>query len=132
MLLFMSWLWSLGSSLNKFIPSELRPNVSPFKYALVYSFSYIFVSQIYIVNLTIGYSSHEMLQIYVTFHLFAICCFFYVLFFIAKNIAIYEQKSYVGFSNLSSYFFLLWIFPLGIWYLQPRINRIYKKVKIST
>jgi hypothetical protein len=31
----------------------------------------------------------------------------------------------VSFYDFSGPFFLLWFFPIGIWIIQPRINRLF-------
>lgn len=47
---------------------------------------------------------------------------YYLLNFIAKTIATINKKKVVKFSDYSNYFFLLLVFPIGIWWLHPKIK----------
>jgi hypothetical protein len=65
------------------------------------------------------------------FHLFAMYCILYPLYFISKNLVMAELGKPVTFSGYATAFFLIWFFPIGIWFIQPRINSLYKKSLIS-
>ena len=58
-------------------------------------------------------------------HFFALYCLFYLWQFVAKNLAIAEKGKEVEFPQYMWLFLLLWFFPIGIWFLQPRINQLY-------
>ena len=51
-------------------------------------------------------------------------CLFYLIWFIAKSIATIENGRIVGFDIYSGNFFLLWFFPIGIWWMHPKIRKI--------
>jgi hypothetical protein len=51
---------------------------------------------------------------------------FYSLYFIAKELKSVELQKPVTFSDFAGEFFLLWFFPIGIWIIQPRINKIFE------
>ena len=58
-------------------------------------------------------------------HLYAMFGLFYGIYFISRALSIAEDKGskvddYIG------YFFLLWFFPIGIWFIQPKINILHK------
>jgi len=53
-------------------------------------------------------------------------CIFYSLYFIAKELKSVELQKPVTFSDFAGEFFLLWFFPIGIWIIQPRINKIFE------
>jgi hypothetical protein len=36
-----------------------------------------------------------------------------------------------GFMIFSSTFFLLFIFPLGVWIIQPSVNQLFHKLAVS-
>lgn len=57
-------------------------------------------------------------------HLFAIFCFFHTIYFAAKTIRSAELQRNATFSDFAGDFFLIWLFPIGIWFIQPRINKL--------
>ena len=62
--------------------------------------------------------------IIVPVHLFAMFCIFYSLYFVAKTFKTVELQRTVTFSDFAGEFFLLWFYPIGIWIIQPKINRM--------
>jgi hypothetical protein len=50
---------------------------------------------------------------------------FYILYFVAKTMKSVEMQKTVTFNDYAGEFFLIWFFPIGIWFLQPRINKIF-------
>jgi hypothetical protein len=67
----------------------------------------------------------------VPLHLFSMFCIFYCLYFNAKALKIVEWQRPVTFSDFAGEFFLIWFFPIGIWIIQPRINRLFKNTNDS-
>jgi hypothetical protein len=58
-------------------------------------------------------------------HGFATFCLFYVLYFVSKSLVLAEKAAPVEFPNYIGTLFLIWFFPIGVWFTQPRINRLY-------
>jgi len=63
--------------------------------------------------------------IIVPLHVFAMYCMFYTIWFIAKCIATIENNKVVEFDNYAGNFFLLWFFPIGIWWIHPKVRKIF-------
>jgi len=42
--------------------------------------------------------------------------------FSAKTIKLAELQRSVTFSDFAGEFFLIWFFPIGIWFVQPKVN----------
>jgi len=57
---------------------------------------------------------------------FFIIAFFYTIYQNAKLIKTLELKRTVSFSDFAFIFFCFCIFPLGIWLIQSKINRIFE------
>lgn len=51
-------------------------------------------------------------------------CYIFILNFVAKSIATVELQKTVSFEQYASYFFCLFFFPVGIWFLNPRIKAL--------
>lgn len=60
-------------------------------------------------------------------HLFSMFCLFYCLYFVAKTIKTAEWKRKVTFGNFAGEFFMVGFFPVGVWILQPRINKMFRE-----
>jgi len=57
-------------------------------------------------------------------HLIAFCSNVYCIYFLAKLLVMVEKKSKVRFNDYIGTFFAAYVLLIGIWYLQPRINRV--------
>jgi bacteriorhodopsin len=68
-----------------------------------------------------------MVLIFFLIHLFSMFCIFYVLYFAAKTFKTVELQREVRFSEFAGEFFMLWIFPIGVWILQPKINKMVEE-----
>jgi hypothetical protein len=52
--------------------------------------------------------------------------FVFILKFIARSIVTLEQRKPVGFDQYAGYFFGLFFFPIGIWWVNPKIKALLK------
>ncbi|AEA44494.1 hypothetical protein [Fluviicola taffensis] len=57
-------------------------------------------------------------------HMFSMFCIMHTLFFVAKTIKIAEHQKNLPFWKFIGEFFLIWFFPVGVWFIQPRINKL--------
>ncbi len=70
----------------------------------------------------------ELLRIMIpvmVMQLIAMAGFVYMFIFIGKALKSVETKTEAHGDSYIGEFFLLWFWPIGIWLLQPRINRIF-------
>lgn len=65
-------------------------------------------------------------------HVSAMLSIFYAMIFAAKTIKSAELNKEATLSDYLGDFFLIWFYPLGIWILQPRIQKLLKKEKYTT
>lgn len=114
------WFWSLGSFFSSIVHPELRMKLGFFRVALAYPpFYFVFFIA------TFQDFSPGFLGLILPLHLFATVCMFYLLYFVAKSLVLAETSKPASFSDYAGPFFLLWFFPVGIWIVQPRVNRLY-------
>ena len=130
--LFFGWFYSLGTNFHKKLPNSVNMNLNRFKLFLIIPMIYIFILSIYQVGMISKISENEqpnmgIFGIIIPIHLFSMFCIFYCLYFIAKEFKSVEWQKPVTFSDFAGEFFLLWFFPIGIWILQPRINKIFER-----
>ena len=65
------------------------------------------------------------------FHLFSIFSSFYSFYIEAKLLKTVEIQQKAKINNYIREFILFWIFIIGIWFIQPRINRIFEQENVT-
>ncbi|WP_170265045.1 hypothetical protein [Salibacter halophilus] len=138
------WYWSVAKGINSKLPEEARMKFTRFRF-------FFFFPLIYIILLTLTISISTSLfgttptfpgpqspdtflpllflgiGVFFLIHLFAVFCTFYVIYFIAKSIKSAELQRKVTSSDYIGEFFLIWFFPIGVWFIQPMINEIVSR-----
>lgn len=128
------WLWSIGMGFQNKIPVNVKLKVKrfklfffiPFLYILILIsvFSFVLLNAISLnPNPNLGLIALLFAVIF-PLHLFSIFCIFYTFYFIAKTIKTVELQRDVVFADFMGEFFMLWFYPVGIWILQPKINKL--------
>jgi len=118
---YVTWQWSLGSFLSRITHPVLSMKTGFFHFALFYPPIYV---PFFFAALLAADTRLSILII--PFHLFAMFCLFYDIYFLLKSLALAETSRPVSFYDYAGPFFLLWFFPFGIWMIQPRVNRLYE------
>ena len=132
-LIFFGWFWSIAIGLQKNIPKEIKMKVKKFKVLFFISFFYILFLMFYIDGLFSGMVSNGfsnsgwIVAIILPLHLLSMFCIFYSMYFVAKTIKTAELQRKTGFGDFAGEFFLLWFYFIGIWFIQPKVNKLYGK-----
>ena len=129
-LLFYSWFYSVGSSLNKKLPPNTPMPIKWFRISISIPILYfLLLSLLIILESTTAFSTgkrnSDALPLILPLHFLTSICTFFCNYFISKSLRIIELKRSVTFSDYAGEFFLIWFFPIGIWVIQPRINKIF-------
>jgi len=130
---FFCWIWSISVGLQKYIKAENRLKTNLFKV-------FFFIPLIYILFFVLTFSTGFfpgfldgeqfvsnvgfILAIMVPLHLFSMFCMFFLIYFSARTLRTAELDRTAGVNDYIGEFFLFWFFPIGIWFIQPRINNI--------
>lgn len=127
-----SWLWSVGVFLSKKLPIDAPMPSGLFKGAIIIPTLYILFICWFVANLMWGDEMSELfleenLTVILIAHFTSIACFFYIFHFNAKALKSVELQRPALLGDYISEFFLFWFFPVGIWFLQPRINKLLEK-----
>jgi hypothetical protein len=128
--LFFSWFYALGTNLFKKLPDTVKMNLINFKIFLFFPVVYMLFLMVFIVGMfskmvSGGQPNPGIFALMIPLHLFSMFCLFYCLYFNAKALKTVELQRPVTFSDCAGEFFLIWFFPIGIWIIQPRINRLF-------
>jgi hypothetical protein len=123
-----AWLWSIGEMLGSATPSALRMNVSFFRFAVALLPIYFPIFAVFFAGLNMRLSASLVLAssaVIVLLHFWAMFCQIYSWYFVSKSLVLAERLRPVRFSEYQAPLLGLWLFPVGIWFIQPRINRLY-------
>ena len=109
------WIWSIGTRLHRKQFSKNNVGLYLFKISILFPFIYLF----YVLYrmITIG-------DINMPLHFLAMLSSLYATVFAAKTLKSAELNKNATVSDYLGEFFLIWFFPIGIWVLQPRIQKI--------
>jgi len=121
LVLFLGWLWAMGSFLSSIVIPKLRLDTELFLVSLIYPPLYIFA----FFAVIFGNVKSPLIVLILPFHLFAMFCIFYWIYFVSKSLVLAETGRPASFYDYAGPFFLIWFFPIGIWFTQLRINRLY-------
>jgi len=130
MTVFFGWFYSVGTNLHNKLPESVKMNITLFKTFLFLPVAYIcfFVSVILTTMFdgSNGGLNPTYFGIIIPLHFFMMFCMFYLLYFISSTLKAVELGRQVSFNDYAGEFFLIWFFPIGIWFIQPRINELFR------
>ena len=137
----LGWQWAIVNNLHEKLPADVKV---PFKRIKIF-----YVIQVtYLITLVIGVSLflYMMIQafevnpgrhdpeppvtllmlplLFIPLHLFVIFCQFHNMFFAAKIMKSAELQKPTKFDDFAAEFFLIWFNFIGVWILQPRLNKM--------
>jgi hypothetical protein len=120
------WTWAAGIILNNRLPEELKLNTVFFKICFFYPIVYLPLLGLFIyTQLHAGIETFSFtFLLIIPFHLFTIFCSFYCMYFVARVIKTTEYQRYTTVSDYIAEFFMIWFYFVGIWFLQPKINKM--------
>ena len=123
-----SWVWSVAIGLQKYVPSEVKLKVNRFKVFFMIPLVYILLIVITVLFAVFSEDFNPMIFLAVVpLHLFSIFCMFHNIYFVAKTLRTVELQRQIRSDNYIGELFLVWFLPIGIWFIQPRINRIVEE-----
>jgi hypothetical protein len=131
---FFGWIWSIGTGLQSKVPADAKMNVNRFRLFFFIPLVYLVLFLLFIAFGTQGLieSGQEpdpgrialIIGIILPIHFFVVFCMFYCLYFVSKTYKTVELQREVSFSDFAGEFFLFWFYPIGVWILQPKINKM--------
>ncbi|HSI74870.1 MAG TPA: hypothetical protein VK957_03200 [Lunatimonas sp.] len=133
-LAYFLWLWSVGTLLNKHIRKELKTKSSYFYISVVISYFIFFFLLVFNLlewtemkedadNLTLKYI---LMFIPLFIGIFA---WLYALNFVSKTLVRAEREAHVKSADYFGEYVMVLLFPIGIWIIQPRLNRIIEEIE---
>lgn len=128
------WLWSVAIGLQNKIPENVTMKVRKFK--ILFFIPLLYLSGI-MVYFFFAFGSFFQIDpmpnpqlilgvfaIILPLHLFSMFCIFYIIYFVSKTLKTVELQREVKFGDFVGEFFMVWFFPIGIWIIQPKVNKM--------
>lgn len=123
------WFWSIYFGLQSKRPSQIKFKKKNFK---IFFFIFLIHTTIFYLSFhnLLGVPSYFELTktskifILLPLHLFSAFCILYIFYQTAKVFKTVELQREVRFSDFSNDFYLFLVPPIGIWIIQPKINKM--------
>ncbi|MDJ0776949.1 MAG: hypothetical protein QNJ85_03730 [Gammaproteobacteria bacterium] len=124
-----AWIFSIGAWSNAQLPPERRRGLLLFSAGLVLPIVYVLLYIILILPVIESGTPPDQPPLWIfPMHMLSMAGYFYGLWFAAKQFKSLLVSEDADFLIFSSMFFLLFIFPLGVWIIQPNVNQLYAKL----
>ncbi|GAB3575364.1 hypothetical protein GCM10027578_39440 [Spirosoma luteolum] len=125
---YLGWLYTIGIALQRKLPTGVTMHTFRFNCAVGYVclavVAMLFSMQLGTNDPSGSTSSYAGLIIISV--LLVMVCLFYILSFVARSLTAVERQKPVTFYEYAGAFFLVWFYPIGIWFVQPKINALFK------
>lgn len=136
-----AWYWSAGVGLQSKVPEHVRLDVKMFKTfsllslfgisAFVIFFIYFFNNFMFAFPKPGERPNFDwVLWFFPAIMLLSalmMIASIYIIYFIAKTIKTVELQKEVSFGEFVGEFILIWFFPVGVWFIQPTINKMVEE-----
>lgn len=125
------WLWSISVGLQGKLPPGVKMNTALFKAFMIIPFVYLLFFAIFITSFMWEFGNPQNsfmtpggIVFIIPLHLFSMFCIFYCYYFTAKTLKSIELQREAHFQDYFGDLILFWFYVIGIWFIQPRVNKI--------
>ena len=125
-LVFWFWIVLTGKEVNKRIPRRFKKSDTLYVINAVNIFLFFAVMTFFIPE---GIEGNSFFLFFVVMYI--LYAFFQVFSYPAKCMKTIEKNEVMGFGSYIGLFFLFLFLPIGIWIIQPKLNRIYMELSID-
>jgi hypothetical protein len=131
------WIYAIGTVLHQKLPGNVNLNLTSFKIFLLIPVAYILIIiSVLIFGSEISLEADSpwqtiswiLIPVVLIVHFASMVLIFLSLRFGAKVFRSVELGRLARFSDYGAEFFLIWFSPIGIWILQPRLNKLVDNV----
>ena len=139
--IFFGWFWSIAIGLQKKVPGNIKMKTKKFKIFFFILLVYIFSISLFIGGIFSGIMQNGtepsggfvggMVGVILPLHLLSMFGIFYSMYFVAKTLKTVELQKEVSFGDFAGEFFMLWFYFVGIWILQPKINKMAEDISTT-
>jgi hypothetical protein len=127
------WMWAIGTEAHKRLPADVSMNLTMFRIFLIVPVLYILViilamqTEVFFGNEGEGMSAGlTIVPVLLVVHLLSMVFIFLALRFAAKALKSAELGRLAKFGDYAGEFFMIWFSIIGMWVLQPKLNKMVK------
>ena len=121
-LLLAAWKWTVGHALFQRLPAGMAMNLSLFQASILIPVVYDWV---HVGMIALGVNQFEAMDVFASLNCVVALFTLYTFHFMAKALIAVELNRPAPIRQYLGTFFLFLFLFIGIWLLQPRINRIF-------
>ncbi len=127
---FFGWIWSIVIGLQRELPDNLKIKIARFKVFLFVPMIFIVAIYAFVIfqldNFLTSNTGFALLifGVFILVCVFIIICVLRSIYVAAKVLKTVELQRECAFGDFSGEFFMIVFFPIGIWNIQGRNNRI--------
>ncbi len=125
---FFGWLFAVATGLHPRLPAAVPMHLNRLRAALFIPAFYLAAVLAYLLNSTTANSSSSQIMlltlVMVPLHLLSMASLLYALYFTAKLLKAVELQRPVALADYLGELLMIWFFPIGIWFIQPRVQAI--------
>ncbi|MFD3000096.1 hypothetical protein ACFS7Z_06970 [Pontibacter toksunensis] len=125
---YMLWMWRVALHLYRRLPVQVK--ISPVYlhlgalYFVLYTLLFVYTLSLVKESVLEGNFPYGMLLLLAPMHLLATFCFLYIVYFAARSLVSVEQQQVVSAGAFTGAYLQFLFLPIGIWFLQPRLNKL--------
>ncbi len=125
---YVLWMWRVGYLLYRRLPAQIK--ISPVylhlgaTYFVLYTLLFLYTLGLVKESVLEGNLPYGMLLLLAPMHLLATFCLLYIIYFAARSLVSVERQRVVSTSEFTGAYLLFMFLPIGIWFLQPRLNKL--------
>lgn len=128
MLLFYAWVLAVGIVCNSAVDESYRKPEKLFRFAVPFAMAYLTIA-IWAFPKVVISKNDSLAAVVLPLHIVATILLFYSLIFAARSLAMLNNPLSPGFWNSFRYFLALLYFPIGLWFIQPKLNANLRRVQ---
>ena len=118
------WMYAIGIGLQRRLPESLQSPQTTFRIHFAYVFFCIALIGLIMLFREELNRNQSLSAVVVLLILYYFVAAFVVMRFAAKSLASLELQRIAAAADYAGYMMLMWLFPVGVWFIQPKLNRI--------
>ena len=124
-IIYLGWFYVLGTNLYDKVSGKIKLSKSIFEFNILYSILFI-TTMLFLVEFKLVSNISGTNPFIFPFAFYNLIALAYTIYFIAKALSYFTYNDASDKHGITGIMSLLFLFPIGIIVLQPKINRIFK------